>query len=73
MTSVSFAVHADTIIPVSGTQSALKNYSIVVQEGLIKQLMPSTDARQLKGLGACGAARVMSSCRALSMRMGTPR
>jgi len=50
MTSVSFAVHADTIIPVSGTQSALKNYSIVVQEGLIKQLMPSTDARQLKGL-----------------------
>ena len=30
MTSVNFAVHADTIIPVSGTQSVLNNYSIVV-------------------------------------------
>jgi 5-methylthioadenosine/S-adenosylhomocysteine deaminase len=50
MTSVNFAVHADTIIPVSGTQSVLNNYSIVVQDGLIKQLLPSTEARQLKDL-----------------------
>ena len=48
MTSANFVVHADAIIPVSGTENVLKKHSIVVMDGVIAALLPSSDARELR-------------------------
>ncbi|MDA0891295.1 MAG: amidohydrolase family protein, partial [Proteobacteria bacterium] len=48
MTSANFVVHADAIIPVSGTENVLKKHSIVVRDGVIAALLPSSDARELR-------------------------
>jgi 5-methylthioadenosine/S-adenosylhomocysteine deaminase len=48
MTPANFAVHADSIIPVSGSENVLHSHSIVVRNGVIDALLPHAAARALK-------------------------
>ena len=48
MTPADFAVHADSIIPVSGSENVLHSHSIVVRNGVIDALLPHAAARALK-------------------------
>ena len=47
MTPANFAVHADSIIPVSGSENVLHSHSIVVRNGVIDALLPHAAARAL--------------------------